>query len=101
MCLPLSYIGGQHVHRSDAGCVIRPIGLFVSDCTSLNDEKNSLVSHLLGNFFMRVFLCVLFLAALGFHCCTWAFSSCGQWGLFFIVVPAPLIAVASLVALRL
>ena len=40
----------------------------------------------------------LTLAALGLHCCTWAFSSCGQGGLLFIEVQGLLIAVASLVA---
>ena len=38
----------------------------------------------------------LFLAALGLHCCTQAFSSCGKWGLVFIVVCRFLTAVASL-----
>ena len=28
----------------------------------------------------------LFMAVLGLHCFVWAFSGCGQWGLFFIVV---------------
>ena len=32
------------------------------------------------------FLVYLFLAALGLHCCTRAFSSCGKWGLLFVVV---------------
>ena len=40
----------------------------------------------------------LFLAALGLHCCTWAFSSCGEQGLLFVVVRGLLIAVASLAA---
>ena len=40
----------------------------------------------------------LFLAALGLRCCVRAFSSCGERGLFFIVVHGLLIAVASLVA---
>ena len=40
----------------------------------------------------------LFLAALGFRCCTRAFSSCGEWGLLFFAVSGLLIAVASLVA---
>ena len=39
-----------------------------------------------------------FLAALGLHCCIWAFSSCSEWGLLFIEVHGLLIAVASLVA---
>ena len=40
----------------------------------------------------------LFLAALRLHCCTWAFSSCGKWGLLFVAVHGLLIAVASPVA---
>ena len=40
----------------------------------------------------------LFLVVLGLHCCAWAFSSCGERGLLFIVVRGLLIAVASLVA---
>ena len=35
---------------------------------------------------------------LGLCCCTWAFSSCGEWGLLFAAVCRFLIAVASLVA---
>ena len=40
----------------------------------------------------------LFLAVLGLHCCTWAFSSCGEWGLLFIVVHGLLMVVTSLPA---
>ena len=40
----------------------------------------------------------LFLVALGLRCRAWAFSSCGERGLFFVVVHGLLIAVASLVA---
>ena len=40
----------------------------------------------------------LFLAALGLHCCTRAFSSYSERGLLFAVVRGLLIAVASLVA---
>ena len=36
--------------------------------------------------------------ALGLHCCTRAFSSCGEQGLLFVVVHRLLIVVASLVA---
>ena len=39
-----------------------------------------------------------FLAALGFRCCTRAFSSCGEPGLLFIAVRGLLTSVASLVA---
>ena len=42
------------------------------------------------------FIC-LFLAALGLHFCMWAFSSCGEQGLLFVVLQGLLIAVASLV----
>ena len=37
------------------------------------------------------------MAVLGLHCCTWAFSRCGEWGLLFIAVRGLLIAVTSLV----
>ena len=40
----------------------------------------------------------LFLAALGLHCCTWAFFSCVEWGLLFVLVCGLLMAVASLFA---
>ena len=39
-----------------------------------------------------------FLAELDLLCCTWAFSSCGEWGLLFVAVCGLLIVVASLVA---
>ena len=39
----------------------------------------------------------LFLAVLGLHGCTQAFSSCGEWGFSPVVVRGPLIVVASLV----
>ena len=44
-----------------------------------------------------LFVC-LFLVALGLRCCMWAFSSCGEQGLLFIVARGLLVAVASLVA---
>ena len=28
----------------------------------------------------------LFMATLGLRCCTWAFSSCGEWELLFVAV---------------
>ena len=39
-----------------------------------------------------------FFGCLGFHCCAWAFSSCGERGLLFVVVRGLLIAVASFAA---
>ena len=51
-------------------------------------------------FFGSIFkkLTNLFLAVLGLCCCGWAFSSCGERGLLFVVVRGLLIAVSSLVA---
>ena len=49
-------------------------------------------------FFLINLFIYLFLAALGLHCCVRAFSSCGEWGLLFVVVRGLLTAVASLVA---
>ena len=46
-------------------------------------------------YFINLFY--LFLAVLGLCCCGRAFSSCGEWGLLFVVVCGLLIAVASLV----
>ena len=54
----------------------------------------SLISCYLSNFFFK--LIYLFLAALGFRCCTQAFSSCGEWGLLFDAVCGLLIVLASL-----
>ena len=48
--------------------------------------------------FLYINLFILFLAALGLCCCTWAFSSCGESGLLFVAVCRLLTAAASLVA---
>ena len=47
---------------------------------------------------MNFIYCIYFLAALGLRCCAWAFCSCGEQGLLFIVVRGLLTVVASLVA---
>ena len=51
-------------------------------------------------FFLNKFILFiyLFLAALGLCCCAWAFSSCVELGLRFVVVHGLLIVVASLAA---
>ena len=41
-----------------------------------------------------IYKCFL-LAALGLRCCSWAFSSCGEWGLLLVVVHGLLIVGAS------
>ena len=46
--------------------------------------------------FLIVFI-YLFSTALGLHCCMQAFSSCGEWGLLFIMMHGLLIVVDSLV----
>ena len=52
-------------------------------------------------FFKYKFIYLLiYLAALGLSCCTWAFSSCGKQELLLVAVHGLLIAVASLVALH-
>ena len=43
------------------------------------------------------FLKFFFWVVLGLHCCSWAFSSHGEWGLLFVAVRGLLIVVASLV----
>ena len=55
---------------------------------------NCLYISLKKSFLKNKFI-YLFLAALGLHCCTWAFSSCGERGLLFVVVRGHLIVVAS------
>ena len=50
---------------------------------------------------LNLFCCFYFWAALCLHCCVWAFSSCDEQGLLFIMVHRLLIAVASLMEHRL
>ena len=47
-----------------------------------------------------IFYYCLYLAELSLCYCAQAFSSCGKWGLLFVVVRGLLIVVASLVAER-
>ena len=49
------------------------------------------------SFFLKL-INLFILAALGLCCCAWAFSSCGERGLLFVVVRGLLVAVVSLVA---
>ena len=51
-------------------------------------------SHLHIPFFFFFFLVV----ALGLRCCVQAFSSCGEWGLLFVVMHRPLIMVIYFIA---
>ena len=48
--------------------------------------------------FFNLFIIIVFLAVLGLHCCTRAFSGCSERRQLFVVVQGLLTAVASLVA---
>ena len=74
---------------------------FPGNAQSLSNFPH-ICSCFLGFFFLFFFFSYLFLflAVLCLHCCAWAFSSCGEQGLLFIVVSGLLIAVASLVVER-
>ena len=65
-------------------------------CLNWIPEGVSWFNTRLINYYFSFFK-FLSLAALGLCCCTWAFSSCGERGLLFVVVRGLLIAVASLV----
>ena len=69
------------------------------DREGYKDEKRSvpLVTYAIFNI-ITLFKFYFFLVALGLCCSEWAFSSCGERGLLFIVVHRLLIATASLVA---
>ena len=45
----------------------------------------------------HTFMLLFFVGALGLRCSVQAFSSCGEWGLFFVVVHRPLIMVISFI----
>ena len=53
-------------------------------------------SFLLEFFYFLIYLIYLFFAVLALCCCMRAFSSCGEWGLLFVVVRGLLIVVVSL-----
>ena len=60
----------------------------------INCSLSSILFYFILFFYKFIYL---FLAALGLRCCTWAFSSYGEWGLLFVAVCGLLIVVASLV----
>ena len=63
----------------------------------MDDKFHQMLFLHLNIYIFLINLFILFLAALGLRCCAWAFSSCGERGLFFVVVRGLLIAVVSLV----
>ena len=51
------------------------------------DICHTLFFKLIATLFIYLFIYLsIYLAVLGLHCCAWAFSSCGERGLLFIVV---------------
>ena len=70
---------------------------FFFDLAPLHDltQPHSLPGMILGCSFFFSFL-ISFLAAVGLHCCAWAFSSCGERGLFFFIVCRLLLIMPSL-----
>ena len=91
--------------------VTNPFGSGLSFLVSFSKKKQIHVYFLISPFFNYIeggipyiffflfffFFFTLFLAVLGLCCCTWAFSSCSERELFFVVVRG-LLMVASLVA---
>ena len=67
-------------------------------CPRLLDPRIFNQSQNLVFFFFFIFYFFIDFWLLGLRCCTWAFSTCGKWGLLFIAVYGLLIVVASLVA---
>ena len=61
-------------------------------------QIRNFISIFLFLLFIYLFTYLFILAVLGLRCSAQAFSSCGEWGLLFIVVRRLLIAVASLFA---
>ena len=77
---------------------MRPKFFFFKEksCSKSEASKRLLSWWQFSSFFFNIFT-HLFLAALGPHCCRWAFSNCGEWGLLFPEVRGLLIVMASLV----
>ena len=59
-------------------------------------NKQSIIGKEKRCFFLFFFFCLM--AVLGLHRFVWALSSCGAWGLFFVVAHGHLTVVAPLVA---
>ena len=66
-------------------------------CVLCDDSYSGMCrGYLTAGFGVVGFWFFFFLAELDLLCCTWAFSSCGEWGLLFVAVCGLLIVVASL-----
>ena len=65
--------------------------------TQSNQVVKSFSFFFLGGGLLFIYL---FLVVLGLHCYLQTFSSCGKWGLLFIVKLRLLVVMASLIAIR-
>ena len=74
------------------GLFVDSLLFFRSVCLSLYQYKTGFINIA----FFKNKLIDWFLAALGLRCCAWAFSSCSEQGLLFVVVHGLLLVVASL-----
>ena len=95
------YIPRSGIAGSNGSFVFSVLGTLHSGCTNLYSHqlytRVSFSPHPYQHLLFVVFFFFLFLAVLVLCCCAQAFSSCSEWGLLFIAVHGPLIAVASLV----
>ena len=66
----------------------------------LSNQREQNVITIFLSFLKKLFNFYLFLAVLGLHCCTWAFSSCNKQGLLFTAVRRLLTVMASVVEKR-
>ena len=67
-------------------CFLRVMDMFIILIAVMiiqewEDRHTFLFTH-----FLKYIYLFIFLAALGLGCCAWAFSSCGEWGLLFLVM---------------
>ena len=91
-------LGAPGCMRTSALSIIIVSPLFPSPFFFLKKKSQSYFYNSPVYFYLVIYFIYLFLAVLGFYCCTRAFPSCGQRGLLFVVVRGLLIVVASLAA---
>ena len=68
-------------------CVQRFVTLWTVVCQAPLSMRFSRQEYLSGLPFptpFKLFVCLLFVVALGLCCCLWVFFSCSEWGLFLV-----------------
>ena len=83
-------------HQTPGPC--GPLGVRLGKRKKEDEESPNIKGNGQWVSFFLSFFFKLVLAALGLRWCAQAFSSCGEQGLLFVVVPRLLTALASLVA---